>query len=112
MRLLLLRLLALCLRLGLSLGGLRLLRLLRLLLGLLRPGLALLGLGALRLLRLRLRLAGRGLGLGDLEQVLHSRTLVLLRQILKNKGELLILQHLHMVLGRGGVFGQYLGYGL
>ena len=63
-------------------------------------------------LRLRLRLLRRRLRLRDLEEVLHRRALVVLRQILENKGELRILQHLHMVLGRGGVFGEDLRYGL
>jgi hypothetical protein len=94
--------------LRLGLGGLRLLGLcllrLRALLGLCLA----LGLG----LRLRLRLLRRRLRLRDLEEVLHRRALVVLRQILENKGELRILQHLHMVLGRGGVFGEDLRYGL
>ena len=98
-------------RRGLGLLGLRLglLGRLRLLLALL------LGRGLLRLslLRCGLRLLRRGFRrLRDLEQVLHGGALVLLRQILENKGELLILQHLHVVLGGRGVLRQYLGDGL
>ena len=92
--------LGLLLRLGLSLrlalSGL---------LGLLRlcSGLLLLGLG------LGLRLFG---GLRHTHQVLHRRALVLLRQALEDNGELLVAQHLHVVLRRGGVLGQYFSHGL
>ena len=74
--------------------------------GALSPGGLLRGLGlgsGLLLLRLRLLLHG-----GHAHQVLHGRALVLLGQVLENHGQLRVLKHLHVVLGRGGVLGQYL----
>ena len=92
----------------------------RLLLGLL--GRALLHrLGRLWLLRCRLcalrRLLGRsGLRLGRLRLLRLIRIdggnagdLIVLGQMLKNDGQLMILQRLHIALGRGGVFVQNFG---
>ena len=65
-------------------------------------------LGLLRLFRGGLlgRLARRLLGAERLLDIIH---LMVLRHVFKNDGQLLIAQHLHVVLGRGAVFGQDLG---